>query len=334
LGFKPTQGAFYEKHFHDDAQALALIAANGVQADTWVSMATYSDPKASRSQDNAEKLCSLWLDVDAHEGCKYKSVSEVEAAIDMIEFDRADSLYIVTTPDVDASDNMLSTEDIIGFTEVYDTTYAATYWPWVKIGDSQNDSNIFLPPTISVLTNIAKNDNTSGIQPWDATAGVTRGDIAILDLRINEDFKYLSKVDVDYLYNNRINPLIKIQLYQNPITYSGFKIWGNKTLSNTNYLTNRVNVRRLLLEMRTIINSDYENIRQCVLEKRVSQKGQKYLHIHTHGAGHGSGNRAFGFTSSFITRVVALQLAELHQKKLEDILNESGKSISIKHEYL
>jgi hypothetical protein len=58
------------------------------------------------------------------------------------------------------------------------------------------------------------------------------------------------------------------------------------------------------------------------------------LHIHTHGAGHGSGNRAFGFTSSFITRVVALQLAELHQKKLEDILNESGKSISIKHEYL
>lgn len=177
----------------------------------------------------------------------------VEAAIDMIEFDRADSLYIVTTPDVDASDNMLSTEDIIGFTEVYDTTYAATYWPWVKIGDSQNDSNIFLPPTISVLTNIAKNDNTPGIQPWDATAGVTRGDIAILDLRVNEEFKYLSKVDVDYLYNNRINPLIKVELYQNPITYSGFKIWGNKTLSNTNYLTNRVNVRRLLLEMRTII---------------------------------------------------------------------------------
>uniref|UniRef100_A0A6C0B9C1 Uncharacterized protein n=1 Tax=viral metagenome TaxID=1070528 RepID=A0A6C0B9C1_9ZZZZ len=95
-----------------------------------------------------------------------------------------------------------------------------------------------------------------------------------------------------------------------------------------------VELETLPLEMRTIINSDYENIRQCVLEKRVSQKGQKYLHIHTHGAGHGSGNRAFGFTSSFITRVVALQLAELHQKKLEDILIESGKSISIKHEYL
>jgi putative DNA primase/helicase len=82
LGFKPTQGSFYEEHFNDEAEALALIAANGGLADTWVSMATYSDPKASRSQENAEILCSLWLDVDAHDGSKYKSVIEVEDAID------------------------------------------------------------------------------------------------------------------------------------------------------------------------------------------------------------------------------------------------------------
>ena len=95
-----------------------------------------------------------------------------------------------------------------------------------------------------------------------------------------------------------------------------------------------VNIEQLPLEMITIIQTDYTNIRQCVLDKKVSQKGQQYLHIHTHGAGHGSGNRAFGFTSKFITRVVALQLAELYQKKIEDILIESGKSIAIKNEYL
>jgi len=94
-----------------------------------------------------------------------------------------------------------------------------------------------------------------------------------------------------------------------------------------------VQLETLPLEMKTMIEDDYKSIRQCVLEKRVSQKGQKYLHIHTHGAGHGSGNRAFGFTSAFITRVVALQLAELHQKKMEDILIE-GKSLAIKNEYL
>ena len=81
LGFKPATGTYYEKHFANDAQALALIAANGGQADTWVSMATYSDPSASRTQGNAEGLCSLWLDVDAHEGSKYETVEAVQAAL-------------------------------------------------------------------------------------------------------------------------------------------------------------------------------------------------------------------------------------------------------------
>lgn len=80
--FKQTRGTLLTKHFGNIAQALALIAANGDQADTWVSMATYSDPEASRSQANAESLCALWLDIDAHEGNKYATVQEVEVALD------------------------------------------------------------------------------------------------------------------------------------------------------------------------------------------------------------------------------------------------------------
>ena len=81
LCFKTAQGTFHEKHFNNDAQALALISANGGSTDTWVSMATYSDPNASRSQDNAEWLCALWLDVDAHEDSKYETVEAVQAAL-------------------------------------------------------------------------------------------------------------------------------------------------------------------------------------------------------------------------------------------------------------
>jgi|GEM_PF-1028880 putative DNA primase/helicase len=81
LGFKPVNGKFYELRFKDDAEALSLIAANGTNAETWVSMATYSNPLATRTQDNAEKLCALWLDVDAHEGSKYASVVDVENAL-------------------------------------------------------------------------------------------------------------------------------------------------------------------------------------------------------------------------------------------------------------
>jgi putative DNA primase/helicase len=82
LGFKPITGKFYEVRFKDDAEALSLIATHGTKAETWVSMATYSNPSASRIQDNAEKLCALWLDVDAHEGSKYESVLEVEKALE------------------------------------------------------------------------------------------------------------------------------------------------------------------------------------------------------------------------------------------------------------
>ncbi len=82
LGFKPVNGAYHEKKFRDDIQALSLIAANGVQADTWISMATYSNPRASRSQNNADGLHTLWLDVDAHEGSKYETIKDVEDALD------------------------------------------------------------------------------------------------------------------------------------------------------------------------------------------------------------------------------------------------------------
>jgi len=81
IGFRPINGKFYERHFNNDLEALDLIAKHGSNADIWVSMATYSDPNLSRSQENAEGFRSLWLDIDAHESNKYKSVSEVLQAL-------------------------------------------------------------------------------------------------------------------------------------------------------------------------------------------------------------------------------------------------------------
>lgn len=81
LAFKHLNGKFREVRFKDEAEALSYIAVHGVDADTWVSMATYSDHLAARTQENAETLCALWLDIDAHEGGKYKSVAEVERAL-------------------------------------------------------------------------------------------------------------------------------------------------------------------------------------------------------------------------------------------------------------
>ena len=56
--------------------------------------------------------------------------------------------------------------------------------------------------------------------------------------------------------------------------------------------------------MKDIIDNDYKKIQQSIIDNKVTQKQQEYLHIHPHGKGHGSGNRAFGFTSKFITRII------------------------------
>ena len=94
------------------------------------------------------------------------------------------------------------------------------------------------------------------------------------------------------------------------------------------------NIEKLASTICEIINNDYAMIRRYILEKKVSQRGQTYLHIHPHGAGHGSGNRALGYTSNFITLIVALNIAELHNQNIDNILIKNGRSISIKSEYM
>ena len=77
------------------------------------------------------------------------------------------------------------------------------------------------------------------------------------------------------------------------------------------------------------IDADYSNIRERIENQTVSQKGQKYLHIHPHGS-KGSHTRALGFTNKFLTILVAHQLAKDTNIPLEDILIQNGNSMSIK----
>lgn len=86
-------------------------------------------------------------------------------------------------------------------------------------------------------------------------------------------------------------------------------------------------------EITTIINEDFEKIKQSIKNHAVSQKGQRYLHIHPHGS-KGSGSRALGFTHRFLTIITAETLSNLKGKDLSEILETKGRSISIKKEFL
>jgi len=60
-------------------------------------------------------------------------------------------------------------------------------------------------------------------------------------------------------------------------------------------------------DIANVFQDDFIKIKTCVVEKNVSQSGQKYLHIHPHGCKDGT-TRAFGFTNKFLTRLVSIYL--------------------------
>jgi len=166
----------------------------------------------------------------------------IEEAIEMIEEDRADSLYIATLPDTDGSGGLMTAEDAVdNIEDMYDTSYTATYWPWIQINDAENNQLIWVPPTRDVVRNVALTDNIAF--PWFAVAGVQRGDVDAIKARYK-----LTQTDRDTLYEGRINPVATI-------ASEGIKIWGNKTLQVKESALNRINVRRLLLQARKLISA-------------------------------------------------------------------------------
>ena len=96
----------------------------------------------------------------------------VDDALDVVEDPEdgrgGDALYIVTTPNklpgkTDAIDDMLTPPELVELLEnsSIDTSYAATYWPWVKFYDGDENLYINLPVTKDVIRNLAYTDNTS-----------------------------------------------------------------------------------------------------------------------------------------------------------------------------
>lgn len=168
--------------------------------------------------------------------------SLIERAIEMVEDDRADCIYVITTPDTDASGEVLTAEDIKDrLDESYDSSYTCTYWPWVQTNDTENNVYIYLPPTKDVVRNIALTDNIAF--PWFASAGIQRGDVNGIKARKN-----LTQSDRETLQLGRINPITTF-------ASDGIKIWGNRTLQIKDSALSSINVRRMLLQARKLISA-------------------------------------------------------------------------------
>lgn len=121
-----------------------------------------------------------------------------------------------------------------------DNNYVATYFPDVYVDDAVNVRKVKVPASVAALGALGFNDRVS--YPWFAPAGFNR---AALDFVTNVGVR-LNVGDRDRLYDSRINPIATFPRL-------GYVIYGQKTLQLTKSALDRVNVRRLLLEIKRII---------------------------------------------------------------------------------
>ena len=183
--------------------------------------------------------------------------------------ERFDALYIMdieqfkeegteTENEVRAADDITSvTNTIVSFrNRSVDSSFAAAYFPDILYG-APDSNNVFVPPSVLVMGALALNDAVG--HPWFAPAGFTRGALPTAALEARTKLK---EEDLDSLYDERINPLIAFpgapKSTTNPA--SGVVVWGQKTLQLAASALDRVNVRRLLIEIRRQVREIAQSI--------------------------------------------------------------------------
>ena len=130
---------------------------------------------------------------------------------------------------------------VTGEANDYNSSYAAMYWPWIQIADNQLGKNVWVPPSVVMPGVMAYSDNVAA--EWYAPAGLNRGGITAIKAERN-----LTHTNRDTLYENRINPIA---------TFPGVGVcaWGQKTLQKRASALDRINVRRLLINLKKFIAS-------------------------------------------------------------------------------
>jgi hypothetical protein len=122
----------------------------------------------------------------------------------------------------------------------FDTSYAATYWPWLKTIDPNSGTQVWVPASTMVPSVYAFNDNVAA--PWFAPAGINRG---IIPTAVQTE-RVLTQANRDLLYQKNVNA---IATFPN----TGVVVFGQKTLQKRSSALDRVNVRRLLIELKNYI---------------------------------------------------------------------------------
>ena len=173
--------------------------------------------------------------------------------------DRQDTFYVMDSDTIAATITEVKTT-VAGL----DSNYTATYYPWVRITNPLKNVPVWVPPSVVIPGVLAFTDANAA--PWYAPAGLNRGGLT----SVSDTYFNLSQASRDKLYDEcRVNPIANFPA-------SGIVVWGQKTLQARASALDRVNVRRMLIEVKKYIASA---TRFLVFEQNTDATRRRFLNI-------------------------------------------------------
>jgi len=156
--------------------------------------------------------------------------------IDMVEA-RQDCFYISDLTSVNDTIAQVTTQ-----ANSIDSNYVGSYYPWVKTVDTNTNKLVSVPPSVLLPAVYAANDAIAA--EWFAPAGLNRGGIIGAVSVLNR----LTHSERDTLYENKVNPIAAFP-------GQGIVAFGQKTLQDKASALDRINVRRLLINVKKFVAS-------------------------------------------------------------------------------
>ena len=169
-------------------------------------------------------------------GLYYNAHSAKLATIISNTQNRGDNIYIVDLVNYNSTVTAVTAE-----AANVNSSYAAAYWPWVQTNDPATGKNVWVPASTMLPGVYAFNDAAG--EPWFAPAGINRGGMSTV-VRVEQK---LSQSNRDTLYAGKVNPIATFP-------GNGVVVYGQKTLQQKASALDRVNVRRLLIELKNYIS--------------------------------------------------------------------------------
>ena len=248
----PIHGGFsglniFDKNKFKMTDTAARREMNDTSNESGVRSATVASIR--KAIDVIEEKSDIDIQLLAIPGLRHTIITDY--AIEAVER-RFDALFIMDIEEKDTSNIFVTSSvqnadlsnTITQFRDrALDSSFAAAYFPDVVITDPSTRTNVQCPPSVAVLGAFALNDKIG--HPWFAPAGFARG---VLRSVLQTQFK-LEESDLDDLYAVDINSIVARS--HSP----GAVIFGQKTLLATQTALDRINVRRLLINIRRVVRN-------------------------------------------------------------------------------